>query len=223
MHSPAGRARCDGWLATVTEEVTTTRATIGLRRLVALMLWLLTAEFLLGMSVNLFVEIPAAHPSSGAASYFSGLSSSVGWVLAHGALLLRLHVALGLLLTAGSILVALLALAQHRRGVFAAVLVGWIGITGAAFNGASFINYGHDFSSMLMATCFAIAAASYVIALVSLVRAVHTDCFRSEAPRRGRSRPSRAHRDPEPVIQALALDHPGEHMEQERGQQFHER
>jgi hypothetical protein len=135
------------------------------------MLWLLLAEFLLGMSVNLFVGIPTGHPGAGSASYFLGLVQGLGWALTHGTLLLVLHVALGLLLVVGSITLVFAILARRPRVAVAPAVTGWIGVTGAAFNGGSFINYGHDFSSMLMATGFAIAAASYVLALAALLRA----------------------------------------------------
>lgn len=36
---------------------------------------------------------------------------------------------------------------------------------GAGFNGASFINYGHDFSSLLMSVGFLLALVSYLVGL----------------------------------------------------------
>jgi hypothetical protein len=38
-------------------------------------------------------------------------------------------------------------------------------VLGAGFNGGSFLNYHEDFSSMLMATGFAIAVAAYATGL----------------------------------------------------------
>jgi hypothetical protein len=40
-----------------------------------------------------------------------------------------------------------------------------IGVLGAGFNGGSFLNYHQDFSSMLMATGFAIAVVAYSVGL----------------------------------------------------------
>jgi len=134
------------------------------------MLWLLLAEFLLGMSVNLFVNVPRGHPGAGDPNYFSGLAKGVGWALGHGTLLLRLHVALGLLLVAGGTALLVVALLERPHPVPGPAAAGWIGVTAAAFNGGSFINYGKDFSSMLMATGFAIAATSYVLAMIALLR-----------------------------------------------------
>lgn len=34
----------------------------------------------------------------------------------------------------------------------------------AAFNGASFVDYGHDLGSLIMSGCFAVALACYVVA-----------------------------------------------------------
>ena len=136
----------------------------------AAILWLLFVEFLLGMSVNLFVGLPLHHPGSQAPEYFSGLVRGIAWALDRGTLLLQLHVALGLLLVvlASALFALLLARGPHRLRLYAGT--GWIGITGAMFNGGSFINYGHDFSSMLMATGFAIGAASYVLGLLLINR-----------------------------------------------------
>ncbi len=141
-----------------------------LRRLTAWMLWLLLAEFLLGMSVNLFVSLPSAHPGAGAPDYISGLLRGLGWALGRGVLLLRLHVALGLLLVGGGTALLAIALLRRLHPITALTAAGWIGVTGAAFNGGSFINYGKSFSSMLMATGFALAATSYVLAMISLLR-----------------------------------------------------
>jgi hypothetical protein len=44
-------------------------------------------------------------------------------------------------------------------------IVGVLAIIGAGFNGASFLNYGHDFSSMIMAGLFAVALGSYLTGL----------------------------------------------------------
>jgi hypothetical protein len=40
-------------------------------------------------------------------------------------------------------------------------ILGLIGVLGAGFNGGSFLNYHQDFSSMIMATGFAVAVVAY--------------------------------------------------------------
>jgi hypothetical protein len=53
------------------------------------------------------------------------------------------------------------ALRSHRRVWIVTALVGGFGIFVAGFNGASFMNYGHDFSSLLMSIGFLMAALGY--------------------------------------------------------------
>ena len=57
------------------------------------------------------------------------------------------------------------AIGNRRRGIVVSAVFGFIGVLGAGFNGGSFLNYDQDFSSMLMATGFAIAVASYSVGL----------------------------------------------------------
>jgi hypothetical protein len=83
----------------------------------------------------------------------------------HGQLPLQVHAALGLLLVLGALVMVVLAVISHRRAWVIASIVGAIGVVGAGFNGGSFLNYGHDFSSMLMALGFAVAIGSYAVGL----------------------------------------------------------
>ena len=41
-------------------------------------------------------------------------------------------------------------------------VLGALAILGAGFNGASFVDYGHNFSSMIMAGLWALALACYI-------------------------------------------------------------
>ena len=59
----------------------------------------------------------------------------------------------------------LLAVIARRRAWVIASILGAIGVIGAGFNGGSFLNYGLDFSSMLMALGFAAAIGSYAVGL----------------------------------------------------------
>ena len=43
-------------------------------------------------------------------------------------------------------------------------------IVGAGFNGASFLNYGHDVSSLIMAVLWALALACYLTGLYLVAR-----------------------------------------------------
>lgn len=129
----------------------------------ALILVLLATEFLIGIVVNLFVTVPDQHPGTNAPEYFSGVAEGVFWALGNAVAGLRLHVIVGLLLFLTSIWLLVLAIASRRRGRIVVTIVGLLGIMAAGFNGASFMNYGHDFSSLLMAIGFLLAAIAYVI------------------------------------------------------------
>ena len=134
------------------------------RVLVAWTLAALAAQFLLGMDVNLFVQIPSAHPGANG-DYFGGVPRVVAWALGAGELALRLHVALGIaLFLAGVVLLALAIRARRRAWVWSAA-VGLFGLFAAAGNGASFLIYNFDFSSLLMSIGFTIAACAYVAGL----------------------------------------------------------
>lgn len=138
-------------------------ASAKLRTLTLLMLLLLEAQFFVGMLVNLYVQIPATHPGANSSNYFLGVVQGVGWALVYSPLALLVHVALGLLLVLTSSILTALAIASRRPAWIIASLLGWIGVVGAGFNGASFLNYGHDFSSLLMSTGFVLAMISYTL------------------------------------------------------------
>jgi hypothetical protein len=126
---------------------------------------MLIAQFLLGMAVNLFVKIPTDHPGSNAPEYFSGVAQSVTWAILHGNILLAIHGGFGLVLVLAAIGTLVQAIANRRRGIVLSAVVGFIAVLGAGFNGGSFLNYHEDFSSMIMATGFAIAVVAYSVGL----------------------------------------------------------
>ena len=134
-----------------------------LRTITAITLILLVVQFLLGMEVNLFIQVPGVHPGAQAPEYFSGVVQGVAWALVHSQLGLLLHVVMGLLLGIASFIQLGLAIASRRRAWIVTSILGWVGVVGAGFNGASFLNYGHDFSSLLMSIGFILALVSYAI------------------------------------------------------------
>jgi len=136
-----------------------------IRRLPLVMLFWLLVQFLLGMAVNLFVEITRNHPGANPPEYFGGVVQSVTWAVLHGPFLLELHGVLGLLLVLGAIALLVQAIRSGPRSFAIASGVGAFSILAAGFNGGSFLNYDQDFSSMIMAAFFAIAIASYAAAL----------------------------------------------------------
>ena len=137
----------------------------ALRVLASMTFFLLLAQFLIGMWVNLFVHIAQVHPGSTGPDYFLRLLQGVPWAVIHGQLPLQVHAALGLLLVLGALVMVVLAVVSRRRAWVIVSVLGAIGVIGAGFNGGSFLNYGHDFSSMLMALGFAVAIGSYAVGL----------------------------------------------------------
>jgi hypothetical protein len=132
----------------------------------------LLAQYLRGMAANLFVTLPAHHPGAGARNYFAGLASGLAWVIPHGPAWVAAHAALGLAL----VVAAFATLAPGRRHgsrmIAITSVLGALAILGAAFNGASFLNYGKAYSSMIMAGLWALAMACYIVGLFVAARSV---------------------------------------------------
>jgi hypothetical protein len=126
---------------------------------------MLIGQFLIGMAVNLFVKIPTDHPGANPPEYFSGVAQSVTWAILNGNLWLAIHAGFGLVLVVAAVGTLLQAIGNRRRGIVVSAGFGFIGVLGAGFNGGSYLNFHQDFSSMLMATGFAIAVVSYSVGL----------------------------------------------------------
>jgi hypothetical protein len=131
---------------------------------------LLLVQYLLGMAVNIYVVLPGSHPGAAAANYFSGAASGLAWVIPDGPAWAGIHAAFGLALVLAAF--AAVALTWRRPGRLAAFLsvLGALAILGAAFNGVSLLNYGHPFSSMIMAGLWALALACYLTGMFLAAR-----------------------------------------------------
>jgi hypothetical protein len=116
------------------------------------------------MAVDLFVDIPRNHPGANPPEYFGGVVQSVTWAILQGPVLLVIHASLGLLLVIGALVVVVRAMRSGQRSFAIAAGVGAFAVLAAGFNGGSFLNYNQDFSSMIMASFFAIAIAAYAAA-----------------------------------------------------------
>jgi hypothetical protein len=125
----------------------------------------LIIQFLLGMAVNLFVKIPLDHPGANPPEYFSGVAQSVTWAILHGHALLVLHANLGLILVVNVFGLLIAAIRTRARNLITVMSFGAFGVLAAGFNGGSYLNYHEDFSSMLMASFFAVAVVAYSIGL----------------------------------------------------------
>ncbi|MGP7997134.1 MAG: hypothetical protein ACLPKI_07430 [Streptosporangiaceae bacterium] len=126
---------------------------------------LLLAQYLLGMVANLYVALPAHHPGAGASNYFAGVVSGLGWVIPDGAGWVAAHAALGLALALAALANIAFTWRRGSRLVTTTAVLGALFIIGAGFNGASFLNYGHNASSLIMAVLWALALACYLTGL----------------------------------------------------------
>ena len=135
------------------------------RRTLGFVLAMLIVQFLLGMTVTLFVTVPSNHPGANPPEYFGGVVTSVTWAILQGGLWLTLHTALGLVLVLAAVGSLVQAIRLGGGGRITLAAIGFVGVLGAGFNGGSFLNYHEDFSSMLMAVGFALALSAYVALL----------------------------------------------------------
>jgi hypothetical protein len=125
----------------------------------------------IGMVVNLYAKIPARHPGAHPSSYFTGSARSVEWAISHGAAALAIHATLGLVVVVLAIAVALSAVRGANRAVKIWLILAAGLVIGAGFNGASFLDFNHDASSLLMALLALGSVVCYTIALFLLAEA----------------------------------------------------
>jgi hypothetical protein len=124
-------------------------------------------QFLAGMTLNLFVTLPKVHPGTVGNDYFASSGHGLIWSLSGGggiALAIHVYIAVALFLGCVGLFVRGLKLRMPVwtwSGGIAALFT-----LGALFNGLSFIDYNHDFSSMIMASCWLIAVSSLIIGLL---------------------------------------------------------
>jgi hypothetical protein len=120
------------------------------------------------MVVNLYTTIPTHHPGAHPSNYVSGSAHSVVWAVSHGGPALAIHATLGFVLVAVAITVAgsALRVASRAVGIWSILSAGFV--IGAGFNGASFLDFGHNLSSLLMALLALASIGCYSIALFQL-------------------------------------------------------
>jgi len=124
----------------------------GLRRASLAILIVLIVQFALGISVNLYVALPAAgHP--GHSSWFG-----------NGALL-ALHATLGMILVLSAVFVLVRAITARNVTLIVTSAAGLVSIGLAFFFGASFTDKLTNGYSLGMAIAFAAALACYTIGL----------------------------------------------------------
>jgi hypothetical protein len=130
------------------------------RRSIGVMLVLLVIQYLSGMVLNLYVTLPPTHPGTG-----ESYAPSIPWALAGGAgIVLAIHVATWLCLTAGGILVLLVGILRRRGGGMVGASLGLLSLLVAASGGLTFLNRGGANSeSLIMALGFLAAFVTYAL------------------------------------------------------------
>ena len=131
---------------------------------------LLLVQYLLGIAVNLYVTLPGRHPGAGASNYFAGLASGLAWMIPDGPAWAAAHAAFGLALVLAAFAAIALTRRHASRVATGTSVLGALAIVGAGFNGVSFLNYGHAFSSMIMAGLWALALACYITGMFLAAR-----------------------------------------------------
>ncbi len=138
---------------------------LALRRMTLVTAILLVAQTAIGMIVNLYVTVSAHHPGAHPGNYLTGSFHSVAWALGHGAVALVIHATLGLALVAIASSVAIRAVRLRPGWVGITSVLGALLIIGAGFNGASFLDFNDNISSLLMALLALGALSCYLIGL----------------------------------------------------------
>ena len=127
----------------------------GLRQASLAIVIVLIVQFALGISVNLYVTLPAAgHP--GHASWFGNGP------------LLALHAALGMFLVLAAVFVLVRAIMARNRTLIATSAAGLVAIFLAFFFGSNYTDKLTNGYSLGMAIAFAAALACYIVGLYVL-------------------------------------------------------
>ena len=150
----------------MTRSSTRDRQAAVLRWTTLLTVALLLFQLLVGMVVNLFVEVPKAHPGTGD-NVLGGAAAGLGWAITSGERTLAFHVLVGLLVGLLPIVLLVVAIASRRRGWTAVAAVALLATLYAGLNGLAFMDAGkQDDNSLQMTLGFAVALAAYTVGLV---------------------------------------------------------
>jgi hypothetical protein len=144
-----------------------------LRRIALGAVLLVLVQAGIGMVVNLNVTIPSHHPGAHPANYLGGSLRSVVWSIGHGKAALAIHAALGLGLVVIVISTALYALRVHRRAIAVWSSIAALLVIGAGFNGASFLDFNDNTSSLVMALLALAAVGCYSLVMFLLADLPH--------------------------------------------------
>lgn len=134
------------------------RRVSGLRLQLFIAIILLTVEIVLGMTVSLFVKLPAGDKGMPWPTGF-------GAAITSGPVSLAIHAIVGTLIVLASISVLIRAITIRRAWQIVLASVGLIGVLSAWSSGTGFVGDGEDSASFSMATATALAIAAYATAL----------------------------------------------------------
>lgn len=127
-----------------------------------LMVGFLIVQYVIGMVLDFFIELPASHPGTADGSYLSRVWEGFTWALTgSGSPALAAHVGIATLLVLGGIATLGFAIAGRNKIWIIAASFGLLGIVAAWLNGIEFINTGLDKHSFAMAIAFMISLFSY--------------------------------------------------------------
>jgi hypothetical protein len=121
-----------------------------------------------GMIVNLDATIPSHHPGAHPSDYLGGSFRSVVWSIGHGPLALAIHAAFGLTLVLVVIGVSICAARLHHRAIAVWSSIAALLVIGAGFNGASFLDFNDNTSSLVMALLAFAAVGCYSVVMFLL-------------------------------------------------------
>lgn len=121
---------------------------------------LLVIQFIVGMYLNFYVQLPASHPG-----IHGSYAPSIPWAIAgHAGIALTIHVVNWILLTVGAIALVIRGILSHRKAFIIGNSLGLLFILMAGSGGLSFLNRGgQDKDSFMMAIGFILAIISYSV------------------------------------------------------------
>ena len=131
----------------------------------AFMIATLVAQFVIGMTLDLFIQLPAAHPGTTGSFWYRSVHG-YGWAITNGGgAALTTHLVIGSIMALGAIAtLGFSIVAKHKAWIIASSF-GLVGVWLAFLNGLEFINTGVDRHSMAMAMAFMIAFVAYGLGL----------------------------------------------------------
>lgn len=131
----------------------------------------LALQFILGMILNMFVNIPSKHPGQ-TGNYFVRSGHSLSWAITLGGgvtLFLHVIIAIGLLL--GSTAFIIRATIAHSKLWLWVSSIGFIGIITAFSHGLAFLDFNKDVDSFIMAMGYIVATVAYVTGIFAELQA----------------------------------------------------